>query len=56
MSSLKRAKWIEGITQSKRILRDMAEILTTAIRDEEAVADGTKTGALCIHDHSLMRN
>lgn len=37
MSSLKRAKWIEGITQSKRILRDMAEILTTAIRDEESV-------------------
>lgn len=35
MSSLKRAKWIEGITQSKRILRDIAEIVTSAIRDED---------------------
>lgn len=37
MSSLKRAKWIEGITQSKRILRDIAEIVTSAIRNEQGV-------------------
>ena len=35
--SVKRAKWIEGITQSRRILRDIAEIVTTAIRDENGV-------------------
>ncbi len=37
MSSLKRAKWVEGITKSKRILRDIAEIVTTAIQDEAGV-------------------
>lgn len=31
--SFKRAKWIEGITTSKRILRDITEIVTTAIQD-----------------------
>lgn len=34
MAVAKRAKWVEGITQSKRILRDLAEIVTSAIRDE----------------------
>lgn len=37
MSAVKRAKWIEGITQSNRILRDIAEIVTTANRDEEGI-------------------
>lgn len=37
MSSIKRAKWIEGITQSKRILRDLAEIVTSAVRDESGI-------------------
>lgn len=37
MSAVKRAKWIEGITQSKRILHDIAEIVTTANRNEEGV-------------------
>lgn len=37
MGALKRAKWIEGITQSKRILRDIAEIVTTAVRNEEGI-------------------
>ncbi len=34
----KRAKWIEGITQSNRILRDIAEIATTALRTEEGIS------------------
>lgn len=38
MTAIKRAKWIEGITQSKRILRDIAEIITTANRTEDGVA------------------
>lgn len=37
MTVLKRAKWIEGITQSKRILRDIAEIVTSGIRDEAGI-------------------
>lgn len=37
MTKIKRAKWIEGITQSKRILRDIAEIVTTAIKEEDGV-------------------
>ncbi|WP_422661760.1 hypothetical protein ACK8P5_25740 (plasmid) [Paenibacillus sp. EC2-1] len=35
--SLKRAKWIEGITTSRRILRDLSEIITTAIKDDEGL-------------------
>lgn len=37
MSAVKRAKWIEGITQSKRVLRDLADIVTSAIRNENGV-------------------
>lgn len=37
MAVIKKAKWVEGITQSKRILRDLAEIATTAIKDENGV-------------------
>lgn len=37
MSQVKRAAWVEGITQSKRILRDLTEIVTTANRDENGV-------------------
>jgi hypothetical protein len=37
MATLKRAKWIEGITQSKRILHDLAEIVTSAIKDENGI-------------------
>jgi hypothetical protein len=37
MSAIKRAKWIEGITQSKRVLRDLAEIVTSALRDESGI-------------------
>ena len=38
MSVIKRATWIEGISKSNRILRDLAEIFTSANRDEEGIA------------------
>lgn len=38
--SLKRAKWVEGITTSKRILRDISEIVTTAIQDASGPVAG----------------
>lgn len=37
--AIKRAKWLEGITQSRRILRDLAEIVTSAIKDEDGVVE-----------------
>lgn len=38
MTAIKRASWIEGITKSNRVLRDLAEILTTANRDEDGIS------------------
>lgn len=38
MAATKRASWIEGITKSNRILRDLAEIMTTANRDEDGIS------------------
>ena len=38
MTANKRASWIEGITKSNRILRDVAEILTSANRNEDGVS------------------
>lgn len=38
MTAIKRASWIEGISKSNRILRDLAEILTTANRNEEGIS------------------
>lgn len=46
MSAIKRSSWIEGITQSNRILRDVAEIVTTAIKDDMGQIDPTQNAAL----------
>ena len=38
MAATKRATWIEGITKSNRILRDLAEIFTSANRNDMGVS------------------
>ena len=38
MAATKRATWIEGITKSGRILRDLSEIFTSANRDDMGIS------------------
>lgn len=38
MTAIKRASWIEGITKSNRVLRDLAEIFTSANRNEDGIS------------------